>query len=1148
MSIIRNAALAAAGVMFTLLLVAGCQNGSNQGPITPDSPGSVVTGLTGATGTQGQSAKTNSHAAWGLWDIRIDPETLEVEIVPLRGLEWHANVVEFMQPPHPISNLGIVVDEGASDVPNGLFAVDVTLRHPFPTLHQFRGFDVRGVFLADGSYSSEHDPAATFADPDPGANEARLLNADGYVRWFNPKEFTLGGVSILEYIPAKLGTTSMVSASLNPYKYFSDDFLSSSTKELPLQEVDINFMNRGTFSPTSNVTRRYIIQFEMSGATPNFKFTYVVDASYAEPDEGDPGYPIESFPPDANMQEAYKIACRDNGGTAYFEDPGNFGGNLRFELEIFDWQASVNSAGVTEEIGAILIESPTLLDNYGGVLDLTDTFSLNAGPATETSSVAVIEILDVTPGNTEDQVIFFTVKSADPVDYNNPWGSPYPIEPELAAYYMWYVPVGDAPLNVPPYVGQVVGPETVDMSMPPQNYYADSVYDPDIDQTLSALWSVVPTTNSPVYNIPSNPDLSVDIDWNDYTPDQAYDVNIQVHDGYAYVEGTLLTVYFASVNTPPTVGAVSGPTPVTVANTSASYTAPIVDPDAWQTLTVTWSVVDTGQPANYNIPAETDDSLDQDWSTYDVGFYDVNVEVDDGVAPPVEGTLLTVDLQNTAPTLGVITGDASVDETDTNSVYDHGALTDPDNNQTHTYMWSVVANGDPANYSISPNAASDGLEINWCTYPLGEYDIQVRVSDGIDTGESAVFDVVRGLSSCTGDAHEWYDDSNNWPTFSYLDYTPDGWTDPDLIVQDSYMLPRMDMDFWTRGDFAGEGVMHTGNAVLMNFVADATSGIDDPATSYEWRIPGMSFYDDNWVDAIPCSPRVVLSIDTSPDLNDSDSYDDNRIVIVTSHDHDLIYVLDADETTPTLAAQLMVTLNDVSGCDEISGIAIDEDDDIWALVLGSDTNYRLYHWSYILDDDTGGPYYTFVNGDTINLTTQLGAETDVFDMVVAFTNNHLYILEAGGGTNRGTIHEINLDNSPPTYDGSQGNVFNSSLDVTMVYHYLVWNGSDSDVHNHPYGSDIVIDHNGFENCEAEHCRLEVMGTLSTGATQMVRFDLDLTTLDSNNGGSATEFFICAGLSSDSDVGDRIMVTPPYVINDGAGSDYDIYWWPPPASW
>jgi hypothetical protein len=357
------------------------------------------------------------------------------------------------------------------------------------------------------------------------------------------------------------------------------------------------------------------------------------------------------------------------------------------------------------------------------------------------------------------------------------------------------------------------------------------------------------------------------------------------------------------------------------------------------------------------------------------------------------------------------------------------------------------------------------------------------------------------------------------------------------------------MDFWSRGDFEGQGVMHTGEASLVNFTLDATSGFGDPSTQYSWRVPGMGFYDASWMDSIPCNPRAVLSIDTVPDIDDSDGYTDNRIVIVTSHDHDVIYVIDADEALE--ANQLMTTLTDFSGSNGYLCVAIDKDNDIWAVVRQA-ANILLAHWTYVVDDNLGGPYYTFVPGDTVNITSQLGS-TYVYDMVVTFTNDHLYLLGAGVSPYRGEILEMNLTTSPPSVVGLTNNIFSSGMgssatNLPFTYRYMTWNGATTVEHYYPYCADIYIDHLDAVTCDPEHCRIEVMAKLRTEATQCVRLDYNRNIMERESGGGVDVTLLCTGLSSDSDLTDRLTLSPEFYVWDSTATNLDFYTWDPPNDW
>ena len=948
-------------VLVTLVLLIpamvfqGCQKEGGFGPLTPGiSEKPAITSQ-----NQTQSERTNDRTLWGIWNVHIDPVTYVADIEPLREGQWHANVTQFLQPPPKTKNIGIKIDLADSDITNGTFAVDVTLTHPLPGCPQYTGFDVRGIFMADATYKSAFDDTAVFANPDPAGNEGRLLNPDGYTRWFNPTEF-FEGLKLFKYIPAYFGNQTDTSATLNGYKYYSDDFLLPSTKEVLLQEFDLDLAKRGSFSDTSSITRRYMVQFPMIGGVAHTFFTYAVDASYVDPIPDDPDYPLESFSLSGNVQELYKILCKnDVNSTAFYENSSSFGGNLKFSLELFDWQSSIQPSGIMDEIGKVIVESPTLLGNYDGMIDLTDQFKINAYGGNATSSVVDIDIANVTPTSDLNQFLFITVTSADPIDYGNPWGVPFPEEPVLAAYFLWN-----------PYISPV-----------------------------------------PLYK-------------------------------------------------PPDLGPITGPNPV--------------------------------------------------------------------------------------------------DETDTTALYDCD-LIDPFPGLTFTFLWSIVPTGDPPDFSIPPNAADDNLEVNWCNWPVGVYDMQCQVYDGTSYDTTDIFTITRGLSSCMGSAHYYTASVNEWLAYSFY---PGSGPFPDNIPQGFYMLPRMDMDFFYKGDFAGQGVIQGGNATLMNFTV-TTGGIVDPPTQFKWRIPGKSFYREDPTPR-PDSPRVVLSLDTSPDLDPADGYTDNRIVFTTSHHHDNIYVVDADKSCPQVTPPSddvppMVTLTELNGMREIPCIAIDNDDDIWALALDNAANsYSLHHWSYILDDDTGGPYYTYESGDTLDLSTNFDTtfEIDVFDMVVAFANNHLYILEVGGSPFRGTIHEIDLNTSPPTYIGSKGNLWSAAfktsgyeldpdLPVPWPWVYLDYGLTAAAYHYKAWAGDITIDHSGADVCDPEHCRLEIMGTMVNWVPEIVRLDLDLNVLDRKQS-SDTYYNLCCAIAPNSDVIERVLLCQPYAWFPY--SDASLGYWMPPADW
>ena len=358
-------------VILGLLLIMGCSGGGDGSPLTP--------------GTQQMTdnrslQSTNSHMLWGMWTVEV-PDSGNVEITPLRGAAFNANVTKFLQPPLAPIHLLTVTFDPLSDFTTGHLILDITLQHPFIGYEKFRGFDVRGIVMGDGSVPFNFDGSVWRAGPD----DLTLENADGWTRWWNPTEFTSYGI-ILGYTQgAKSPPSFLGSATINPYKYFAD----SLEKDDPLADLYID--DRGTFSVDPGInTRQYVLQFPYDPDTgPSYKFNYAIDASWALPgDEFDPQYPPEAYPPEANMQEAWRVEIDDEGSTAWYINEDANGGSLMLNVEVFDWQASWSTSGVLDEVTAIHVDCP-LID---GPVDMMSIGTpLPGGPV---SSVWTAEIMD----------------------------------------------------------------------------------------------------------------------------------------------------------------------------------------------------------------------------------------------------------------------------------------------------------------------------------------------------------------------------------------------------------------------------------------------------------------------------------------------------------------------------------------------------------------------------------------------------------------------------------------------------------------------------------------------------------------------------------------------------------------------------------
>ncbi|MFH1676559.1 MAG: hypothetical protein ABIC40_05995 [bacterium] len=381
-------------VSFLALIAVSCSNRGTGADLTSPAPlaNEKISASSGGA----------NHNLWGFYRVSIDPINMTADAVPLRCAEFTCNVTRFMQPPVSHFNMVSFSIQPGSIPSEGFFKVEVTLKHPFPGLPYYRGFDVRGIVISNGSLALNNDPSATYA----GEDDTRLLNADGFTRWWNPTEFTSYG-KLFGFTLGKLALPIYPTATLNAYKYFAEGLESD---QAPWETITDY---RGTFATSPGVyTRPYDIQFPMDGGKVDFAFNYAIDASWFPPDDaGAPDYDVEYYPLSANMAEAYAISVVDNGSTAWYVDDTDKGGEINLAIRVYDWQSVENPDGTPGELAAIWLESPVLdvpIDVLPSATILPD------GP---TSSVFEVNLgaLNLTESGDEPLVIF--AESADTFGY-----------------------------------------------------------------------------------------------------------------------------------------------------------------------------------------------------------------------------------------------------------------------------------------------------------------------------------------------------------------------------------------------------------------------------------------------------------------------------------------------------------------------------------------------------------------------------------------------------------------------------------------------------------------------------------------------------------------------------------------------------------
>ena len=339
-------------VLIATLSVPACSGGGDN-PLSPVPDPEL---------TQAGPSDTQTHL-WGYFDIYVDVETQTAEVVANRSVAFTANITQFIN--QPMSNLGLKIHGTQA---TGAFVdvdIDISITHPFAGLTEFNGYDVRGIFMGAGSQSLDYQSLihAAYGDtdqhmydydvgsyPDPYTGPVGM--PDGYTRWFNASEFLVS--SMFGYTEGALATPDYIpnlTATLNPYKYFSDGL---SPDGAVWDFLEANMDKNGVFSAGSKNTRNYYLRFPTA---TGLKFGYAITADWKGPEPAD--HP-------ANMVET--AACRvDNNSTVYYVDDSNKGGDLILAIHTWFWEIQPTKVIVEASVLSNPIEITTSIpggDHY----------------------------------------------------------------------------------------------------------------------------------------------------------------------------------------------------------------------------------------------------------------------------------------------------------------------------------------------------------------------------------------------------------------------------------------------------------------------------------------------------------------------------------------------------------------------------------------------------------------------------------------------------------------------------------------------------------------------------------------------------------------------------------------------------------------
>ncbi len=359
------------------------------------------------------TGQTHTHL-WGFYNVYIDIENRTAEAVPNRQVMFAVNVVRFVNDPPTNLSLQILdIAHGSNYVD---IDIDVTLRHPCPGMHQYDGYDVRGVFVGDGAGTLAYNSSLFY--PILGIDQCMLddpVNGDGggpdgYTRWYNPTEFTTPG--IFGYTPGVFESPDFDGdATLCPYRYFADGL----GAKQDLWEFLTTTSSDGVFSASTVNIRNYYLRFPDS---KEMEFGYAIVADWKAPDV----HP-------SNAAEAVTCSVTDNSDVHYPGSAGSYG-DLILDISLFGWEHQPSTIYVESTVlSAVASFDPAAIVTGGG--DHYSTYHVEI-PADNVTGI-------------EDQE-FWVIAEYEGFDYSNPLGVPNEAESDpLAAFFRYDLTVeGDS--------------------------------------------------------------------------------------------------------------------------------------------------------------------------------------------------------------------------------------------------------------------------------------------------------------------------------------------------------------------------------------------------------------------------------------------------------------------------------------------------------------------------------------------------------------------------------------------------------------------------------------------------------------------------------------------------------------------------------
>ncbi len=330
--------------LIATLIIPACSSGKSN-PVSPDS--SFENETTGTIDERepveasdvlysSASRDTLAYKAFGIYFVRIDPDTLTGEIVPSRkasaiGDTFDADLTQFLTLSPCYNCLQI---DGIAFIGDSQVRVGFAIKHPFddilarPDLH---GFDIRGIVIADGDFTFPNTTVnlSSGGTADASANVNLVANPDGYTHHFDKL------VEDTNYFdPPRTG----YNANINPFRRFFNDTTPGPFD--PHNPAGHNVMPTGSDWDTQNYT------FNLDPGGGVLEFAFIADCAYGHSatyqNRSTPYY----FMPEFNRKEAWLIEVYE------IDDPLTYDDNLRagevsseavLRIHVSDWQAELDA-------------------------------------------------------------------------------------------------------------------------------------------------------------------------------------------------------------------------------------------------------------------------------------------------------------------------------------------------------------------------------------------------------------------------------------------------------------------------------------------------------------------------------------------------------------------------------------------------------------------------------------------------------------------------------------------------------------------------------------------------------------------------------------------------------------------------------------